>query len=67
MSEYIICPYCYNPLSQSEYVKVVRCRDCKHSDKGYWCRYFGKYGDLATVTPDGFWAWGERKDDGSNR
>lgn len=41
--------------------EIVRCRDCKYSDKGYWCRYFGKYGDLVTVTPDGFCAWGEKK------
>ena len=30
MSEYIVCPHCHNPLSQNEYVKVVRCRDCEH-------------------------------------
>lgn len=41
-------------------VQVVRCCDCRYSDKGYWCRYFGKYGDLYAVQPDGFCAWGER-------
>lgn len=32
MSEYIVCPHCHNPLSQNEYVKVIRCRDCKYLD-----------------------------------
>ena len=41
---------------------IVRCRDCKHSDKAYWCKHFGSYGDLPPVTPDGFCAWGERND-----
>jgi len=36
MSEYIVCPHCHNPLSQSEYVKVVRCRDCKHAYEVTW-------------------------------
>ena len=35
MSEYIVCPHCHNPLSQAEYVKVVRCRDCKYADISY--------------------------------
>ena len=57
--EYIISMYCKTRGVKCE--EIVRCRDCKHSDKGYWCRYFGKYGDLSTVEPDGFCAWGERK------
>ena len=36
MSEYIVCPHCHNPLSQAEYVKVVRCKDCKHLDFPDW-------------------------------
>ena len=42
--------------------EIVRCRDCKHSDRAYWCKHFGSYGDLPPVTPDGFCAWGERED-----
>lgn len=67
MSEYIVCPHCYNPLSQNVYVKVVRCVNCKHyheyeeySPHGNYirrcCEYFNSYSD--DVTPDGFCAWG---------
>lgn len=31
MSEYIVCPHCHNPLGQAEFVRVVRCRDCRWS------------------------------------
>jgi uncharacterized CHY-type Zn-finger protein len=64
MSEYIVCPHCYNPLSQREYVKVVRCRDCKHymdyeheyePNLGY-CREH----DREEVRDSGFCAWAER-------
>lgn len=77
MSKYIVCPYCYNPLSQSNFAQeIVRCRDCKHyyeaenyHPSGNYvsrcCKYFDTYSD--EVEPDGFCAWGERKDDGSNR
>lgn len=67
MSEYIVCPHCHNPLSQSEYVKVVRCRDCKrfsldNSDhdyrSGWWCHRW----NTDMVKPDGYCAWGERRD-----
>ena len=62
MSEYIVCPHCHNPLSQSEYVKVVRCRDCKHytDDEMEYYHYCGSW--CEQVTPDGFCAWGERRD-----
>lgn len=48
---------------------IVRCRDCKYYDTaGPWCFepskvYIDEYGleVCATVTPDGFCAWGERK------
>lgn len=71
MSEYIVCPYCYNPLSQREYVKVVRCRDCKYyetvpEDSGDWCGYWTDR-IYADTRGSGFCKWGERKDDGSNR
>ena len=53
---------------QRDAVEVVRCRDCKHfavdqSDheyrSGWWCKRWGT--DM--VKPDGFCAWGERKED----
>lgn len=73
MSEYIVCPYCHNPLSQSEYVKVVRCRDCKHyrfvdrsgifhdeCHNDSFCLRFVD-GKRMEVEADGFCAWGERR------
>ena len=46
--------------------EIVRCRDCKHADEimtryagmQYACMHF----DDATVTPDGFCAWAERRE-----
>ena len=59
MSEYIVCPHCHNPLSQNEYVKVVRCKDCKlWKDECEWNRF---YNDPDLDEPDGFCAWGERR------
>lgn len=52
---------------------IVRCRDCKHfTPKGThkfedgnvnadYCKYVR--GWLLQITPDGFCAWGERKED----
>lgn len=64
MSEYIVCPHCHNPLSQSEYVKVVRCRDCVWFCAGNeqyaavdWCKNFG-----CEIEPDGFCAWAKRSE-----
>ena len=64
MSEYVVCPHCHNPLSQNEWVKVVRCRDCR------WCMAYSNatYCDrfahaLPTSELDGFCAWGERRRD----
>ena len=62
MSEYIICPHCYNPLSQSEYVKVVRCKNCKYArktDAGMDC---DRHILCARFNPNGFCAWGERQE-----
>lgn len=55
--------------SGNEFVKVVRCRDCKHyyeaenyHPNGNYvrrcCKYFDTYND--EVEPDGFCAWGEK-------
>lgn len=69
MSEYIVCPHCHNPLSQSEYVKVVRCRDCEYcgTDEtryaGLGCMKFGFglcHKDISFG--DGYCAWGERRE-----
>lgn len=61
MSEYI---YDYTPNKQHRKERIVRCRDCK------WCMAYGKatYCDrfahaLPTVEPNGFCAWGERRDE----
>lgn len=53
-------------------VKVVRCKDCKHSLlHGKECRHFSAYEPIAGgdeyeemtfgVEPDGFCSWGERR------
>ena len=53
--------------------RIVRCRDCKHGHKGgtlcnlfaSWVPIVGgdEYEDVpADVEPDGFCAWGERKE-----
>lgn len=68
MSEYIVCPHCHNPLGQSEYVRVIRCRDCRWllEDERYSeaaCRFFCR--TLPRVGyQDGFCAWAERKEVG---
>jgi hypothetical protein len=44
--------------------EIVRCRDCKHYTdhsinlRPHWCRKHGSY----HISPDGFCAWGERRD-----
>ena len=53
-------------------VQVVRCRDCEHAtDDGYGCTLFGRREQVgsyrwedvpAEVEPDGFCAWGGRRD-----
>ena len=54
MSEYIVCPHCHNPLSQGEFVKVVRCRDCAFFGKEYECW-------LGETEPDEFCSRAERR------
>ena len=82
MSEYIVCPHCHNPLSQAEYVKVVRCKDCDSATEVIWPKSSGIpadwldcHGELVEtwdyyndepkdnpVPPNGYCAWGERKE-----
>lgn len=51
--------------------EIVRCRDCKHyyeadnyhpqgNYTSHCCKYFDTYND--EVAPDGFCAWGERRE-----
>lgn len=52
-------------LKEHGFEKVTRCRDCKFADEdhyGAWGRtwHCERFGD---AEPDGFCAWGERKDD----
>ena len=42
-------------------VHVVRCRDCKHC-MSYWKSDYCDYFSHVTNDPDGFCAWGERKE-----
>lgn len=51
--------------SGNEFVKVVRCRDCKYyesvpEDSGDWCGYWTDR-IYADVRGSGFCAWGERR------
>ena len=67
MTEYIVCPYCHNPLSQDKYVEVVRCRDCAFYEPDgissavypdrFWCVKMLHY-----MQPDGFCAWASRRE-----
>ena len=66
-------------LERFGYVKVIRCRDCVHYRKHKWfkvavgtplgtdisdvCMFFA---DGCKVEPDGFCAWGERKEGGDD-
>jgi hypothetical protein len=50
---------------RSDAVEVVRCRDCEHyRERINGCVEFGdeSRGEYANVEPDGFCAWGERKE-----
>lgn len=42
--------------------RVVRCRDCKHC-MSYWKSDYCDYFAHVTNDPDGFCAWGERRED----
>lgn len=61
MTEYIVCPHCYKPLSQREYVKVVRCSDCKHHYEGK-CMLTDGMGDFKRwfVNDDDYCSDGEK-------
>ena len=61
-------------IYERAFEEVVRCRDCRHSRKeGTLCVFFASWEPIAggdeyaeipaDVEPDGFCAWGVRKDD----
>ena len=67
MSEYVTVWREHEPTKLRWGVPVVRCRDCErfavdHSDhdyrSGWWCHRW----NTDMVKPDGFCAWGERRD-----
>ena len=67
MSEYIIEEPSEHSASWRVHERIVRCRDCRkfHLDNsdhdyrsGWWCDRW----DTDMVRPDGFCAWGERRD-----
>ena len=50
-------------FTQHRREEIVRCRDCKHytDDEMEYYHYCGSW--CEQVTPDGFCAWGVRKED----
>lgn len=68
VSEWVIDINGNPPFMEGE--EIVRCKDCRYYDTaGPWCYepskiYIDEYGiDVcATVKPDGYCAWGERRD-----
>lgn len=57
MSEYVVEEPSDSSASWRVHEEIVRCRDCKYRAKACcWCINGG-------VEPDGFCAWGERRDD----
>lgn len=65
MTEYVTVWRDHEPTKLHWGVPVVRCRDCKHyHDSINGCDEFGdEWSDeYANVEPDGFCAWGERRD-----
>lgn len=64
MSEYIIeVEYdTFNGMfTQMRHEEIVRCRDCKFC-MSYWGADYCDYFSHVTNDPDGFCAWGERRD-----
>lgn len=50
-----------DPPTRADLVQVVRCRDCKHC-MSYWKSDYCDYFAHVTNDPDGFCAWGERRE-----
>lgn len=73
MAEYVVEEPSDRSASWRVRERIVRCRDCKHYSEHEWiiatdvsdvCHFW--HGEPTKVEPDGFCAWGERKevDDG---
>lgn len=59
MSEFI---YDWTPNKQHQKEEIVRCRDCRYASyDSRWC-YRQTNADALFIRPDGFCAWGERRD-----
>ena len=64
-SEYVTFDQLRDELRKKpDLVEVVRCRDCKHFMSGDLCKLQDEWNEFPwlEVEPDGFCAWGERKD-----
>ena len=61
MSEYIVEEPSEHSASWRVHERIVRCRDCKHC-MSYWTSDYCDYFSHVTNDPDGFCAWGERRD-----
>ncbi len=68
MAEYVVEEPSDRSASWRVHERIVRCRDCEHfavdqSDheyrSGWWCKRW----NTDMVKPDGFCAWGERRED----
>lgn len=69
MAEYVVEEPSGRSASWRVHERIVRCKDCKHYSDHEWimvtdvsdvCHFFG---GGVKVEPDGFCAWGERKED----
>ena len=61
MSEYIVEEPNDHGASCRVHEHIVRCRDCKHC-MSYWKSDYCDYFSHVTNDPDGFCAWGERRE-----
>ena len=72
MSEYVVEEPSDGSASWRVHENIVRCRDCgRATNGGYGCALFGRREQVgnyrwedvpAEVDPDGYCAWGERRD-----
>ena len=69
MAEYVVEEPSDRSASWRVHERIVRCRDCKHYSEHEWiiatdvsdvCHFW--HGEPTKVEPDGFCAWGERKE-----
>ena len=68
MEEYVGFISVENEVCIDEHQPIVRCRDCNHYDHWdasgpYKEKHVCGYWDYYEINPDGFCAWGERKDE----